>query len=163
MDSATEPFESWLRKGWERFQELVRADPAKYKVTNRRGPQFPNFLVTPSRDPDLYPNELRCRLATQRQGTEATEAVCTAVLECKGERIDPSTVWSGAFMTPIFKLGYYKNGDDFGLQLTVLKGEYEMIAPREVIQNDAWQMDSDAETANASGSASVSSEGSMMG
>lgn len=160
MDATTSIFEKWLSEVWNRFQEIIKSDPAKYKVTNRRGPQFPNFVVTPSRDPDLYPNELRCRLATQRRGTEAIEDVCTAVLECKGERVDPAMVWSGAYMTPVFKLGYYKNGDDFGLNLTVLKGEYEMTAPREVIQNHAWELDSDAEAANASGS--DSSEHSMI-
>jgi hypothetical protein len=148
MDESQAAFQDWLQKIWARFQEIVRSDPAKYKVTNRRGPQFPTFLVTPSSDPEVYPPELRCRLATQRRGTEVVETTCTAVLECQGEKIDPSTVWAGSLMTPIFKLVYYKNGDDFGLQLVVCKAEYQMPTRQAEIQYDQMIID----TENACGS-----------
>jgi len=50
-------------------------------------------------------------------------------------------------MTPIIKVGYYKDQlDNFGLNLTVLKAEYQPSLITQV-RNDAWMMDS-----NTSGS-----------
>lgn len=140
MDSSQIEFENWLAEIWETFMETVRNDPAKYKVTNRRGPGFPNFIVTPSNDPEVYPNELRCRLSTYRD--MKGEQVCSAVLlhAQNGQAVDPNNIWSGGMVTPIFKLAYYKNGDDFGLTLTVLRADY--IPPTITqISNEDWSFD----------------------
>lgn len=158
MDNNQIEFENWLAQGFERFQELVRSDPAKYKVTNRRGPSFPSFIVTASRDPELYANELRCRLSTTRDANG--ESVCNAVLLRDGIPFDPKQVRSGGYVTPIFRLGYYKNGDDFGLTLTVLKAEY--TAPEvNYIENEEWTMDTDSNTMG-SGSSSGDEEATTM-
>lgn len=141
MDSTQIEFEAWLTNLWEKFQDVVRADPAKFKVTSRRGPSFPNWIVAPSRDPDLYPNELRCRLSTRR--LEGDQVECTAVIRSNDEYIQPQQVWSGGYMTPIIKLGYYKNNDDFGLSLTVIAANY--TAPeRQSVSNADWLMDTTA-------------------
>lgn len=138
MDSSQIEFEAWLTKLWDKFQEIVRSDPAKFKVSSRRGPAFPSSIVVQSRDPDLYPNELRCRLSTRR--TNEGDVECTAVIRSNDESIRPDQVWSGGYMTPILKLGYYKNGDDFGLSITVIAANY--IPPeRRVISNVDWVMD----------------------
>lgn len=154
IDQHQEEFEEWISRVWHGFQHVVKEDPIKFKVTNRRGPMFPNFPIQPSRDPELYPAELRCRLMTKRISEEEHE--CISQIECQGERVDPSQVWSGAYMTPILQLGYYKKGDDFGLTFTVLKAEYE---PSVVVRPN-WQMD--VENANATGSSSSSEGGAEM-
>jgi len=153
MTSGQIEFENWLHDVWTTFQDTIRADPAKYKVTSRRGPGFPSFLVTPSRDEELYPNELRCRLLTKRvDGQE--ESACIASIECAGVSIDPTQVWSGSIMTPIFRLGYYKTGDDFGLTLTVLKAEYQPSVQVQINHHD-YMYDTDSNTMGSSSSSSI--------
>lgn len=143
MDNSQIEFENWLQDVWEWFQATIRADPVRFKC-NRREPGFSDFIVIPSRDPETYPNELRCRLASKRLNDNT---VCNALLECNGQLVDPSAVWSGSFMTPVFRLGYFKDQqDNYGLNLTVLKAEYEPSMSTQ-IQNDAWIIDS-----NTSGS-----------
>ena len=148
MDSTQADFEKWLAMAWSWLQDTVNRDPAKYKSRGR--PTFNNFIVVPSRDPDVYSPELRVKLATTRSGMNIDDVTVTAIIECKGERVDPSQVWSGSFMIPIFRLNYYKDGDDFGLALTLIKAEYEPSQKLQ-ISNDAWMIDS-----NTSGSGSVS-------
>lgn len=140
MDDSQAEFTNWLNECWEWFKDTVSADPVRFKVNGRHGPQFSTFIVTPTRDPELYPDELRCRLATGRRANDDMDAPVTAVIECKGEKVDPTQVWSGGFMTPIFKMGYYKDGDEFGLTLTVLKAEYEPSMYAQV-SNDTWMID----------------------
>lgn len=140
MDDSQTEFVNWLTEVWEWFQETVQADQGKFKISGRHGPAFAAFVVAQTRDPELYPDELRCRLATGRKTGDMSEPPVTAVIECKGESVDPSQVWSGGFMTPILKFGYFKDGDEFGLSLTVLKAEYEPSAYAQV-SNDTWMID----------------------
>lgn len=140
MDTSQAEFAGWLNDCWAWFQEAVLFDQPRFKVMGRHGPTFAASVITATRDPELYPDELRCRLATARRPNDTTEPIVTAVLECKGERVDPSQVWSGSYMTPIFKMGYYKDGDEFGLSLTLLKAEYEPSAFAQV-SNDTWMID----------------------
>ena len=152
MDQTQAEFENWLGQVWEKFQEIVRADPAKYKVTSRRGPGFPAFIVTMSRDPEMYPNELRCRLSTTRDANG--ESISNAVLLSGGVKIEPSQVWSGGYMTPVFRMGYYKNGDDFGLSLTILKADY---TPSEQVRtmNQDWMIDVEENTSGSDSSSAM--------
>jgi hypothetical protein len=145
MDNNQAEFENWLHAVWEWFQSSVRADPVRFKVT-RRDPSFSDFVVVPSRDPETYPNELRCRLSTMRINDSQ---VCNAILECGNDRVDPSQVWAGGYMTPVFRLNYTKDTatDNYGLALTVLKASYEPADSTENIQNEHWIIDS-----NTSGS-----------
>lgn len=149
MDSAQADFEKWLAMVWSWLQDTISKDPAKFKARGR--PTFNNFIVMPSRDPEVYAPELRVKLASKRTGVSIDDVEVTAILETKaGERVDPTQVWSGSFMTPIFRLNYYKDGDDFGLALTLIKAEYEP-SQKAQIPNDSWMIDS-----NTSGSASHS-------
>lgn len=135
MDSSQAEFDNWLHEVWDKFQELIRQDPLKYKVMGRNGPMFSMGPVTQSKDPELYPNELRCRLSTRDQ-------ISTAVLlhATTKEKLEPNQIWGGGYMTPVLKLGYYKEGDEFGLSLTVLKADYEPT-PYVGIQNEEWMID----------------------
>lgn len=151
MDNNQIQFENWLAETWKWFQETVRADPIKYRSA-RKDPGFTDFIVTPSRDPEMYPNELRCRLSTTRLNDTD---VCTAVIECNNEQVDPSQVWKGSHMTPVFRLNYFKDAmDNYGLQLTVLKAEYEPSSSTH-IQNDAWMIDSNTSGSGSLGTGSV--------
>jgi hypothetical protein len=150
MDSSQIEFENWLAECHSWLERTISEDPARFKVRAR--PTFTNFLVTPSKDPQLYPPEMRTRLAFSRHGKDLNDVEVTAVIECNNERVDPSQVWSGSHITPIFRMSYYKDGDDYGLALTFIKGRYEPSQQNQ-ISNDSWMIDS-----NTSGSVSSSME-----
>jgi len=140
MDNNQVEFENWLASAWDWLQETINKDPTRFKVRSR--PTFNNFIVVPSRDPEMYPPELRTRLDTKRNGNDVNDAIVTAVILSKeGEIVDPTKVWSSSYMTPVFRMNYYKDGDDFGLSLTVVKAEYE---PSDMphLSNDVWMIDS---------------------
>lgn len=147
MDQSQIEFENWLDQTWEWLQDAITKDAPRFKVRTR--PTFTSFIVVPSSNPELYAPELRTKLAIARNGQDINDVTVTAQIECGGQKVDPSQVWGGSYMTPIFKLGYYKSGDDFGLGLTVLKAEYEPSTMNQ-ISNDAWMIDS-----KTSGSESV--------
>ena len=141
MDDNQAEFEDWLYKIHQSLEESVKADHMFFKVSPRSTPLFNKFIVEPASNPELYSPELRCRLSTVRVDSVA-EPVSTAHLSDKNTNIklDPHEIVSGSYMRPVFKLGYYKEGDNFCLSLTVLKGECE---PNPITQmtNDAWEMD----------------------
>lgn len=156
MDSSQTEFANWLSTIWEWFQKTIEENPAMYKCSRMR-PSFASFIISPSTNAELYPDRLSCRLDTRRpQG--GAESLSVAVIESNGKRINPSEVWSGSFLTPVFKMSYYLLDGEFGLNLTVLKGEYENMIPP-LIQNDAWIMDSNT---SGSGSGEDSVEESLM-
>jgi hypothetical protein len=146
MEEGTEEFQEWIELGYQKLQEIIKADPAKFKCT-RRMPLFSKSLITES---ELYPNQLRCRLSVR--GDKEGNRIATSVLLQNNEPITPAKIWGGGSMTPIFSMGYYKNGDEFGLSLTLLKGEYTPPAYTPITASD-WIPDTDS---NAMGSASDS-------
>jgi len=150
MDDNTKDFETWVERGYKRLQDIIKADPAKFKCT-RRIPLFSKSLITESSDPLMYPNQLRCRLAVK--GDKDGNKIVTSVLLQDSDPTTPARIWGGGWMIPIFSMGYYKDGDEFGLSLTLLKGEYTPPAYTPIMASD-WIPDTDS---NATGSASSSS------
>lgn len=148
MTNGQQEFENWLYQTWTSFQDMISRDPVRFKV-GRNGALFTNFIVTPSTDPEIYPNELRCRLATRRM-PNGEYTVLTSIQTLGGDLVESTDVWANSHVTPIFRLGYYKDGDEFGLQLTVLKALYEPSTQLQ-IDNADWMVDS---TSNTSGSSS---------
>jgi hypothetical protein len=137
----TDDLEQWLHAVDGSLREAVNGDPQKYKVNPRNVPTFTNFIVQPANNPDVYPDELRCRLATTRTGTEIDDRVITtSFVDQSGNDVAPQDIWSGGTILPIFKLSYYKQGDDFGLQLTLIKGMYEAPVDSRVSNGD-WEFD----------------------
>jgi hypothetical protein len=137
----THEFETWLHAVDGALREAVNGDPQKYKVNPRNVPSFSSFIVQPSSNPDMYPDELRCRLATVRTGENIDDRqVTTTFVDETNKVVEPSDIWSGGVVVPIFKLSYYKQGDDFGLQLTLLKGLYQAPVDSRV-SNEDWQFD----------------------
>ena len=155
MDQETKEFENWLEKAVSKLQDLIKADPAKFKCT-RRTPLFSKPVITESSDPTLYPNQLRCRLSVK--GDKEGNRIATSVLLQEGEAITPVKIWSGGYMVPIFSMQYYKDGDDFGLALTLLKGDYVPPAYTPMQASD-WIPDTDS---NTMGEASSSSDSAFV-
>lgn len=154
MNGAANPpvyhFEQWLRQLSERVKASIWSDPAKYKngaTTNSRF-VFDDDYIRPASDPAMYPDELRCRLSVKRIPSEdgsGYKELPDADLFIRKEDgdfpvQDLTEIRSGWYMIPVLKFSYYRNGERFGLVITVLRG---MIFPTEIsrIDNKDWQMD----------------------
>lgn len=139
MDSSSTEFVNWLNELTTTVETAVRTDPASFKVKPQSTPSFSSVLIpSPSMDfPDPF---IRVRLATIGRGDEAV-AVAYMVNKKTGEQMGPQGVMHGAFGTPVLKIGYTKDGDQFSLGLTLLKIDYEEPENRQ-IGNDAWIIDS---------------------
>lgn len=138
MDESTTNFRKWLSEIHGIMSKAILADPVRYKFAGRGAPTFLKDIVTENAS-DLYPDELRCRLAIERTGNDINDTKITSVfLDKDGNSVTPSCIYGGGLVLPIFKLSYYKEGDDYGLQLTMVKGQYE--APESTrVSNDDWQ------------------------
>lgn len=159
-------FERWLRSVAERVRSDIWWDPPKFKpgsVTNSRF-TFDEDFIKPSSDPSLYPDELRCRLSTRRVRPEAidpnvetsvVEDIVDADLRLYQENgsddivVDPKDIVAGSYVIPVIKISYYRNGERFGLVLTLIKG---LVFPPETknykINNHEWVMDFPMEILN---------------
>lgn len=151
LTESNEIFEQWLRSLAYKVETMIWAHPDKFKPGAKDASRFVFDLdvVRPSSDPALYPDELRVRLATYRKpGDDDPDSYINVVnshlfmMDEAGQdvNVDPSSIQAGGFMTPIFKVSYFRNLDRFGLVLTVLKGMY--IPPNDTpASNKEWVMD----------------------
>lgn len=157
MDHETRDFEQWIDRAFGKLQEIIKADPAKFKCT-RRIPLFSRSLITESRDPSnsSYPNQLRCRLSVKNEKDANGNRVSNSILLQDGDSIPPSRIWRGGYMTPIFSMQYYKDGDEFGLNLTLLKGEYTPPDYTPIMASD-WIPDTDSYAIGSPSSSSLPS------
>jgi hypothetical protein len=141
VDESQTEFEDWLYKVFQTLEDSVKADPPTFKVNPRNHPTFSQFIVQPSSNPDLYAPELRTRLATRRPDPMSEPVNAAHLMDATTQiKVDPTNIKSGSFMRPVFKLGYYKEGDNFGLTLTVLKAECEPN-PQEEMSYEDLEMD----------------------
>jgi len=141
-DETTKDFEDWTRALGEFVATTVRENAGEFKV-RRLDDVKAVSAVTPASNPDLYPPEIRCRLATTGRGDEAY-SVAALFDESTGMEMEASEVAAQGYMTPVLRVGYYKDGDSFGLQFTVLKGEYERPVMSST-NHHAWIMDNGGE------------------
>ena len=138
MDETTDDFRRWLSGVHAAMSKAILTDPVKYKFNGRGAPTFLKDIVTENSS-EMYPDELRCRLAIERTGNDINDSKITSVfLDKNGNQVPPGQIYGGGQVLPIFKVSYYKEGDDYGLQLTMLKGQYEAPENNRVA-NDDWQ------------------------
>jgi hypothetical protein len=136
-DESQTEFLNWLDSVQSSLSHAIAADlegmqfktvPAKF-----------NPIITPSSNPDLYPNELRCRLSTMQRGFDINQQVITTAFinDLDNKSMLPELIRARGDLLPIFKLGYYREGENVGVQLTLLKGLY--TSPEDNgITNDMW-------------------------
>lgn len=131
MRSSDEPsmaFEAFLSKIVNRVESAVTASPEKFKpgCKNAATLQFDKDITRPSSYSIDMPNEFRTKLAIRRDGIdehgEVVDVVETVFTDEEGACIEPDDIVSGSEMIPIFRVGYYRNANKFGLNVTLLKG-----------------------------------------
>jgi hypothetical protein len=127
-DEASYAFECFLNKVLSHVESSVGASVEKFRpgLKNAALLQFDRDFIRPSSYAADLPNELRVKLSVKRgevdeQG-EIVDMIETSFQDEEGGSIDPESITSGSEIIPIMKIGYYRNGNKFGLNLTMLKG-----------------------------------------
>lgn len=146
-------FEKWLHEVNSVFEQIVRNAPDRYKPGAKSSTRFlfDGDYVKPSSDPALYPDELRCRLSTQREaGGEdgvSVDVINTHFIYDNNGTIDTigaENIKQGMEIMPIVKISYYRNIERFGLNLTILKGwVYKGEEVQERPSNMDWEFGHD--------------------
>lgn len=127
-DEPSHAFECFLHKVLSHVENSVSSTPDKFKpgLKNSALLQFDRDFIRPSSYSADMPNELRVKLAIKRgeidEHGEVVDLIETVFQDEEGRGIDPDSITSGSEIIPIIKISYYRNGNKFGLNLTMLKG-----------------------------------------
>lgn len=163
-DPAVKEFRAWLATIARKVKSTIFDSPEKFRPGSKSSSRFTfeEDLIKPSSDPDKYPDELRCRLSTVRREmteaerqehndllfdptsdqTELVDADIFTVSDGIKVAVDPTTITPRSYMIPVVRISYSRQGDKFGLTLTITKGQYfanDTYQPR--VQNSDWVLD----------------------
>lgn len=124
-----EHFNTFLDAISDRFREIVSASPELYKPGASFQFRFEFVPLNAAEDGDL----LKCRLLTVRypdlvDPSKYTQVASTQFYTDAGILVSPTEVTSNSTITPVFQVGYFREGDRFKLYLTCIKGKYQESA-----------------------------------
>jgi hypothetical protein len=128
QDDASYAFEAFLNKVLSHVEDVVSAAPDKFRpgCKNAALLHFDRDFIRPSSYSADMPNEMRVKVAVKRDTVdehgEVVDSITTVFHDVEGKSIDPDSITAGSEIVPIIKIGYYRNGNKFGLNLTLLKG-----------------------------------------
>lgn len=138
-------FQRWLQDLNQAVRTTIWADPSKYKTGAVSCARFTfDQDIHPSKDPNLYPDEYRCKLAVKRRyldNGEVEETLDTQLLDGnKSSCMNPLDVTAGSYIIPIIKFNYYRNGERFGMAGTVIKALVFPADPSKngMVENKEW-------------------------
>lgn len=127
-DEPTHAFEAFLHKVLSHVETSVSSSLDKFRpgLKNAALLQFDRDFIRPSSYSAESPNELRVKLAIKRgevdEHGEVVDMIDTPFVDDSGNSVDPEDITSGSEIVPIVRIGYYRNGNKFGLNMTMLKG-----------------------------------------
>lgn len=127
-DDPSYAWETFLHKVLSHVENVVTATPDKFKpgLKNAALLQFDRDFIRPSSYSAELPNEFRVKLSIKKdqvdENGEVVDVVDTQFVDEEGNTVDYADVESGSEMVPIIRIGYYRNNNKFGLNLTLLKG-----------------------------------------
>lgn len=162
MDDEAADFRAFLNQTSSIVRSIIKASPGRYKpgaFTDSRFSWDDTMLIKQSKEPDKYPDELRCRLSTFRDAIASSsddglgdnkniEIVDTYFFKKLEDDktvfpLTPDEISAGDTIIPVFRVSYGRNIDRFFLILTLLKAQ---VIPNEKpiykkVSNDMWEMD----------------------
>jgi hypothetical protein len=127
-DEPTHAFEAFLHKVLSHVEASVSSSLDKFRpgLKNAALLQFDRDFIRPSSYSADSPNELRVKLAIKRgevdEHGEVVDMIETPFVDDNGSSVDPEDITAGSEIVPIIRIGYYRNGNKFGLNMTMLKG-----------------------------------------
>jgi len=128
-DDASHAFETFLHKILSHLEDVVSKTPDKFKpgLKNALLLQYDRDFIRPSSYGADLPNEFRVKVSIKRDQIdpstgEIVEAVDSQFVLEDGTILPFEEITSGSEMVPIIRIGYYRNNNKFGLNMTLLKG-----------------------------------------
>lgn len=128
-DDDSYAFETFLHKVLSHVEDVVSKSPDKFKpgLKNALLLQYDRDFIRPSSYGADLPNELRIKVSVKRDQIhpatgEVVEVVDSQFVLEDGTPIDFGDITSGSEMVPIVRIGYYRNTNKFGLNMTLVKG-----------------------------------------
>jgi len=147
-DPACIDFVNWVGKVSDIVKTNIWSAPEKFKPGSKSNSRFvfENDIFKASSEPGIYSDEIRFRIASRRGAVEGTgETIDIPEVEFyklgydfSREKVEPYEIRSGGSMIPMIKVSYFRNGDKFGLTLTVLKGLY---SPPDINSPQSMELD----------------------
>lgn len=127
-DDPSHDFENFLHRVLLHIEDAVTAKPDKFKpgLKNAALLHFDKDFIRPSSYSVEMPNELRVKLVVNRsqvdENGEIMDVIGTEFIDEHDNKIDPADISAGSEIVPILRIGYYRNVNKFGLNLTMLRG-----------------------------------------
>jgi hypothetical protein len=127
-DEPSQAFENFLHAVLSHVESSVSSSTEKFRpgLKNMALLHFDRDFIRPSSYSADSPNELRVKLLVRRgevsEEGEVVDLIETNFVDEHGNSIDPLDITAGSEIVPIIRIGYYRNGNKFGLNLTMLKG-----------------------------------------
>lgn len=127
-DEPTHAFEAFLHKVLSHVESSVSSSLDKFRpgLKNAALLQFDRDFIRPSSYSAESPNELRVKVLIKRgevdEHGEVLDMIATPFEDENGNSVDPDSISAGSEIIPIIRIGYYRNGNKFGLNMTMLKG-----------------------------------------
>lgn len=135
-------FRDWLLDLAHSFDRQVFAEPERFKPGAKTALRFifDHDLIKPSSQPALYPDQITMRLSTERG--ETINADLFEVCDDEIVKVDPAEVKGGSRAAAVSKVGYFRNGERFGLTLTVLRARFfPYVDGVPKISNEEWELE----------------------
>jgi hypothetical protein len=147
-DPACVAFVDWIGKVSDRVKYNIWNVPDKFKPGSKTNARFvfENDIFKTSTEPGIYPDEIRTRIDSRRVVVEgASETVDVPQVDFykmgydySREKVEAHEIRSGGFIIPLISIAYFRNGEKFGLSLTILKGLYQ---PPEIKNRQNMELD----------------------
>jgi hypothetical protein len=140
-------FEAFLHKVLSHVESSVSSSLEKFRpgLKNPSLLQIDRDFIRPSSYSVDMPNELRVKLAVKRgeadENGEIVDMIESIFVTEDGTSIDPQDIRAGSEIVPIVRIGYYRNGNKFGLNLTLLKGLVYPSAKRARVELNDLEFD----------------------
>lgn len=161
-DPKVKEFKLWLNKIATKVKNTIWDSPENYKPGSKTNSRFTfDDITKPSSDPDKYPDELHCRLSTiRRRMTDAERNENDVLFDPTADHneivdadlfglndgvkvvVEPSSVTPRSYMIPVIRFAYSRQGDKFGLVLTITKAMYFPSENHQYkVPNTDWVLD----------------------
>lgn len=141
-ETPVKEFASWLECLESQMETTIMLNPQRYKLHGNASIGI-DKVIRVSNEPS-FSDLLRSRLSVQYvdgpSGDQSPVINADLFYRDTGGKVDPSELKSGWSIVPIFRISYQKQGNVFGLVLTVLKGEV-WKQEQASIANSEWILD----------------------
>lgn len=127
-DDPSHEWENFLGRVLAYLEDEVRKSPEKFRpgLKNLALLQFDNQFYHPSNYSTELSEDYRIKLSIKKgeidENGESVDMIDTIFLNEEGNKLSIDDIYQGSEIIPMVRIGYYRNGNKFGLSTTLVKG-----------------------------------------